>query len=89
MGFVKSVKPAAIPDLEMPVSRPAGVLWLLDALLFVAAAALFLWWPSHWWVLGLSALVLSQGLIIAQWKDAKAGTWPNLVVLAVMLWGVV
>jgi len=42
---------------------------------------------SHWWLLGLIALVTSQVLIIIFWHDAKFGTIANAIVLIAVIIG--
>jgi G5-linked-Ubiquitin-like domain len=64
-----------------------GVAWLAAAVLVVASGAL----PSvplrWWWVVGAVAAVVSQGVILTAWSDAKAGTVANLILLAAVVYG--
>jgi hypothetical protein len=62
-----------------------GLLWLIGCLLFMAAALLFLLRKDWWWVAGVSAVVLSQALIIGYWPDAKFGTIANVIALLSIL----
>ncbi len=82
MGFVKAFKLADIQQLTQPISKPLGILWLVTAVLFVAAVALFLFQHNAWWMVALPAVVLSQVLIFGVWQDAKFGTIANLIALA-------
>ncbi len=89
IGFAKAFGYGNIPKLPNLISKQAGRFWLFAALLFVIAATGFLlkkdWWP----VMVFFALVVSQVLIILNWKDAKVGTLINLMILLVALsaWG--
>jgi hypothetical protein len=87
MGPAKAFGFAALPQLTIPISRSVAVLWLLAAaLLFVSAAALYLW-PRWWWVAGALAVAVSQAVIITSWTDAKFGTLANVVLLAAAVYG--
>jgi hypothetical protein len=48
MGFVKSIKPAALPAMTRAVGRAAGVGWLMCALLFPLTGVVHrlsnVWW---------------------------------------------
>jgi hypothetical protein len=81
MGFAKAFGFAELSQLKREISRPAGVLWLLSALAFIAAGILFLAGRGAWFWLTAPAVVLSQALIVASWSDAKPGTLANLILL--------
>lgn len=85
MGFVKAFQFAEIGQLTQPVSRPAGVFWLLSGILFVAASALFLLSKDNWWMFAAAAVIVSQILIFAGWRDARFGTVANVIALAVIV----
>ncbi len=89
MGFAKAFHYSNITNLTKEIAKPTGVLWLITALLFVAATVLFFGKKESWPVVAMVAVLLSQILIIAVWKDAKFGTIANVVVLfvAVAAWG--
>ncbi len=87
LGFVKAFKLSEVKELTLPVSKQAGLLWLLALILFLAAALMFAFKNSQWWMLGAGAVVISQVLIIAAWQDAKFGTIANLLILAVTIAG--
>jgi len=80
LGFVKGFGLAPVAALKLPISRPAGGLWLLAALLFLAAAVLLYAAPGRWWVAAAPALVVSQALIAGAWADARFGTVANALV---------
>lgn len=83
MGFVKAFRLATIPQLSYTISKSAGVMWLLSAVLFVAAAILFLLRQQNWWIPTIIALLVSQVLIIGTWQNAKAGTIANILLLVI------
>src|SRR3954452_12988981 len=58
-----------------------GNAWMAVAGLFVFAAVLTMARPERWWVVAAVALVLSQALIVLQWRAARAGTIPNVLIL--------
>ncbi len=85
MGFSKAFGLARFDDLRMPISRPAGLLWLLACLLMLTAAGMFLFRYEAWYWTGAAALLLSQAMIVRSWSDAKFGTVANLLILVPVL----
>jgi len=85
MGPAKAFGWADLPQLQLPISRGIGLLWGLAGLALLATAALHLLGARSWWTLALVAVVLSQGVVLASWSDAKVGTIPNLVIVAVVI----
>ncbi len=83
IGFAKGIGAAAMPQLTQPVSRTAGWMWLLVAVLFLAAAALWLLRREAWWMVAVPAVAISQVLLATAWGDAKVGTVANVVILVV------
>jgi len=81
MGFVKAFNITEIKELTVPISKTMGILWLLAALLFIAALIMFLAGKSMWWMLAAPALILSQILIFVYWQDAKFGALANIIIL--------
>lgn len=81
MGFAKAFRLAEIAQLTQPISRAAGVLWLVAAALFLVAAVLVFAAPSWWWVPAAGAVLTSQALIVSSWRDARFGTIANVIVL--------
>ena len=80
-GFVKAFGLADVKQLTQTISKPFGVIWLHAFIFFLMAAIMFALKNSHWWLLGLIALVTSQALIIYFWHDAKFGTIANAIIL--------
>jgi hypothetical protein len=81
MGFTKGFNYDNISQLTKDISRPAGILWMITAFLFIAAAILFLVKKDVWLVIAIVAVIISQILICIAWKDAKFGTIANFVIL--------
>jgi hypothetical protein len=63
--------------------KVAGLLWLLCSILFLLASLAYGAQKEWWWALALSAVLVSQLLIVLYWQDAKAGTIANAIVLVV------
>ncbi len=89
MGFAKAFNYGNITQLTKAISKPAGVFWLSTAILFVAAAVLFLLKKAAWPYIAVVAVIVSQILIVTVWKDARFGTIANIIVLlaAIAGWG--
>ena len=87
LGFAKAFGFAALPQLTQPISPFLGVLWLIDGLLFLAAAGSLFLWPRWWWAIGACAIVVSMLIIVPSWTDAKAGAAANLVALVGVVFG--
>jgi len=83
IGFSKAFGLSKVTQLTKEISKPAGAVWLAVTLLFLITMALLLLKNDRWWMIGLTAAILSQVLIFMVWKDAKFGTIPNLLMLAV------
>jgi hypothetical protein len=86
MGFVNGFGLAKLQGFSgqtiSPLSKTGlqitSVAWLVAALLFVAAIAMF-FSDKNWPPLALSAIALSQVLIVLHWQDAKWGTVANII----------
>jgi hypothetical protein len=87
MGPAKAFGWAELPQLAHPMSRTAGVAWLVASVALLSAATSFALSVRHWWVIGLVAVVCSQAVIASAWGDAKFGTLPNVILLLVVVWG--
>lgn len=85
LGFVKGFEIKEVKELTLPISKPLGIVWLLATILFVTFGVLFLSSFKYAWLLGLISVLISQILIVLYWKDAKFGTIPNSIVLAVSI----
>lgn len=87
MGPAKAFGLAELPQLSQPVSRAAGIGWLLAGVALLATAGALAVASRWWWLLGLVAVGLSQAMIMTAWSDAKVGTAANVIVLAAVLYG--
>jgi hypothetical protein len=81
LGFVKAFKLAEVAQITRNISQPVGLLWLLAAVLFIAASVLFISGNDNWWMLATPSIVVSQILIFLSWNDAKFSTIANLIIL--------
>lgn len=81
LGFAKGFHWAALPQLQLPISRAGGLVWLAASTLLLAGALALLGGSRHWGVLALLGVVVSQVLIAGQFKDAKYGTLANALIL--------
>ncbi len=85
LGFIKGFELKEVKELTLPISKPLGVVWLIATILFLAYGVLHVQHSKYVWILGLVAVIVSQVLIILFWKDAKFGTLPNIIILAVSI----
>jgi hypothetical protein len=87
LGFAKAFGFAELSQLRQHISPMLGLLWLLVACLFVAAAVALFAWPRAWWAIGAAAVVVSLAVIVPSWSDAKFGLIPNALVTAGVAFG--
>ncbi|NND34026.1 MAG: hypothetical protein HKN76_15665 [Saprospiraceae bacterium] len=81
LGFFKAFQIMEISQLTKDINRPQGILWLITFALFICSAILFLLRHPNWFLITLLSVVISQGLIINSWSDAKYGTVANIIIL--------
>lgn len=81
LGFVQAFNLAEVRELTLPISKTAGILWLLAAVAFGVYGIMYLSHNSKAWMFGLAAIIISQVLIVSFWQDAKFATLPNLIIL--------
>lgn len=86
-GFAKAFDYANISRLTQPISKPAGLLWLIATLLFLAALIMLLLGSEVWWAVAAVATALSQILIFTSWSDAKFGTLANVIIMIALVIG--
>ena len=80
LGSAKAFSWTDVSLLRTPISPGAGLLWLLAAVLLIAAATGLVLRASWWWYPALFGVLLSQGLIVTAWGDAKVGTLANVII---------
>ena len=85
MGFAKAFHFGNMTQLTKEISKPLGLFWLLTAFLFIATTILFLLKKDAWIFVALAAVIISQILIFAIWKDAKFGSIANVIILVAAL----
>lgn len=84
LGGIKAFRdPDYLQEISLSISRVEGLVWLADSLIFFAAAGLFILAVEWWWVPSIIAVIISQGLVISAWRDAKYGSLPNIIILVV------
>lgn len=81
MGFAKAFHFAEMSQLTQPISKMSGILWLITSILFITVFLLFLLKQNYWWIIAVAAILLSQSLIVQNWRDAKFGTILNSAIL--------
>lgn len=81
LGFAKGLGLAHLPQLQLPITRAASWAWLAAAVLLGSGGILALIGSRYWGMVMLAGLALSQLLIFANFRDAKFGTIPNLLLL--------
>lgn len=84
-GFAKAFGYSEAKGLTMPVSKPAGIAWLIAGLLFLLFAVLYNTGSRYAWSAGFAAVLLSQIMVFLFWKDAKFGSLPNVILLLASL----
>lgn len=85
MGFTKAFAIGQSNLQLQPISRGMGMAWLLCAALFLLSALLLILRIEKWWILTISAIALSQFVIIRSWQEASYGTWANVILLLVVI----
>lgn len=85
IGFVKAFDYARLSAFTTYISRAAGLAWLLVTLLFLVTAFLYVRSSNAWVYTGIMAVTISQVLILMAWRDARAGTIVNAILLLVIL----
>jgi hypothetical protein len=87
LGFVKAFKLASIPQLQHPINKKNGILWLMAGLMIITSGVLFYTFTDGWWMLGIASVVISEYLIIKDWEDAGLGTPLNILLLLISIIG--
>jgi hypothetical protein len=85
LGFLTAFHWIDEAVFSMSVSQPLGLLWLFCALLIFVFGLCYFKDNKYAWLVGFVAVLLSQGLIISCWSDAKFGTLPNVFMAGLCL----
>ncbi len=80
LGPTKAFGWAEVEQLRTPITPVAGAVWLVAAILLVAAAIAFALGAHGWWWFGVPGVLLSQAMISLSWSDAKFGTLANAII---------
>lgn len=81
LGFTKAFSLAPVEQLQLPISKASGLLWLFASLLLGLTAILQFKNAVSWPLWAFFAIAISQFLILLAWQDAKWGTIANLIIL--------
>jgi len=81
LGPAKAFGLAPLPQLHKQIPIAMGMIWLLGAILVLAAAVSLHIWPRGFWAVGLLAAIVSQLVLFSAWPDAKFGTIANVLLL--------
>jgi hypothetical protein len=87
LGAAQGLGWANVSQLKEPISWSMGLAWLMAAAVVLGAGVLLASSARWSWAVGAAALLMSQGLIITAWSDAKAGTLANVVLLVAVAFG--
>src|SRR5204862_1677527 len=79
LGFRQSFNLISVSQFTQSISKFNGVLWLVAAVLFVIASLVLILLPGSWWAIVFPAVSLSQYLILTSWRDARFGTFVNII----------
>ena len=88
LGVAKAFDLVSLEQLQQPVSRPMGVLWGVAGVTLLASVAASVVAPTLWGIICILGVVLSQLVIITSWRDARYGTFVNVVVALGAVYGV-
>lgn len=80
LWFIKAYNITQVNQLNIPISRTAGLFWLIACLLYVSVWILLLIKNALWRKVWIIAIILSQILIIYSWQDAKFWSLANLII---------
>jgi hypothetical protein len=81
IGYLGAIGVKTSITLPLEISKASGYVWLSVALIFVVTSVLLIASVSFWPWLTILGIIISQVLIIMQWKEAKAGTFINVILL--------
>lgn len=81
LGFAKGFHLAALPQLQLPISRLGATAWLIAGALLIGAAGSLSFGATFWGMVALFGVAISQMLILGQFAAAKWGTLANVLIL--------
>lgn len=93
LGFFKEWKIAEIKEMSGETSFPMspktakifGAIWFIACVTFILSAVMVWENTGWWWMTTAMGILVSQILITIYWKDAKAGTAANAIILLFVL----
>ena len=81
LGTAKGFGWGDVTALKQPISKGMAMVWLLAAVIVVAAGVTLALNVHVWWIVAVVAALVSQAVIVTSWSDAKAGTIANAALL--------
>ncbi len=88
LGFLKAFQFAKVAQLNIPISKPLGILWLLAFVLFLTAGVMYLLNSPQWSFVAILSVAISTILIIFSWSDARFGMIPNIIILIACIFAI-
>jgi Family of unknown function (DUF6544) len=84
-GHVRAIGQAKSSRITRPLSRVAGAMWVVAAVLFMTSFIMLLYGDGNWWVPAVPGVILSEVMIIRDWPDMKFGTLLNMIMIVPLL----
>lgn len=81
MAFAKSFHWVQMPAINHPIPKSLGIIWFMAGIIFLVSLLMYVKEAGYWWVVALTAIFISQLLILHEWNDAKWGTLINIFIL--------
>ena len=86
IGEPGELRPAdMVPAVTSWTAAPAGGVWLLAAVLFVAAAVALVARTPAWWWLAFGGVLVSLPVVVSNAEQAAGGVFADGLLLAVLL----
>lgn len=85
LGFVKAFGFKDFKELALPISKSIGIVWLIATIIFLIYGILYFIHFKQSWLVGITAVIISQILVFYFWKDTRFATIPNIIILSVAL----
>ncbi|MEO8110680.1 MAG: DUF6544 family protein [Ginsengibacter sp.] len=80
-GFARAFDLERASIIIQNISKIFGIFWLTGGLLFIVSALLFYLKKNVWMFFSITAISLSQYLIMAYWPETKLATVINVIIL--------
>jgi len=87
LGFIKAYNLFPVDALKQEIPRYRGLMWLGTAIWGMLSLVGYVFNVPFWWVTGAMFVAFSQALVFTSFRDAKAGTIANLLLIIPLLGG--